>query len=124
MPCPRKKGTTSMRATTTKKSTAKKCTTKKSTTTTSTKTRSTCAAGRFEFRLVRAGDLQVPATVRVGLRYARLDPPDAAGINHTPYAIGSMIDWTNSEFGRIRFSTTASRSMAAGTTTSSCCNTS
>ena len=40
---------------------------------------------------------------RVGLRYARLDPPDAAGINHTPYAIGSMIDWTNSEFGRIRF---------------------
>ena len=39
---------------------------------------------------------------RVGVRYARLEPPDSAEIAHTPYAIGVMGDWTNSEFGRIR----------------------
>ena len=39
---------------------------------------------------------------RIGARYARLSPPDDAGIDHDPYAIGAMVDWTNSEFGRIR----------------------
>ena len=39
---------------------------------------------------------------RVGARYARLEPPDSAEIAHTPYAVGVMGDWTNSEFGRIR----------------------
>ncbi len=39
---------------------------------------------------------------RVGTRYARLEPPDSAEIAHSPYAIGVMGDWTNSEFGRIR----------------------
>ena len=39
---------------------------------------------------------------RVGTRYARLEPPDSAESAHSPYAIGVMGDWTNSEFGRIR----------------------
>ena len=39
---------------------------------------------------------------RVGVRYARLEPPTSAEIAHSPYAIGVMGDWTNSEFGRIR----------------------
>ena len=39
---------------------------------------------------------------RVGARYARLEPPASAEIAHSPYAIGVMGDWTNSEFGRIR----------------------
>ena len=39
---------------------------------------------------------------RVGTRYARLEPPDSAKSAHSPYAIGVMGDWTNSEFGRIR----------------------
>ena len=39
---------------------------------------------------------------RIGARYARLSPPDDAEIDHNPYAIGAMVDWTNSEFGRIR----------------------
>ena len=39
---------------------------------------------------------------RVGVRYARLEPPSSAEIAHSPYAIGVMGDWTNSEFGRIR----------------------
>ena len=39
---------------------------------------------------------------RVGARYARLEPPKSAEIAHSPYAIGIMGDWTNSEFGRIR----------------------
>ena len=39
---------------------------------------------------------------RVGVRYARLEPPDSAELSHTPYAVGVMGDWTNSEFGRIR----------------------
>ena len=39
---------------------------------------------------------------RVGVRYARLEPPDSAELAHTPYAVGVMGDWTNSEFGRIR----------------------
>jgi len=39
---------------------------------------------------------------RIGARYARLSHPNAAGIDHDPYAVGAMIDWSNSEFGRIR----------------------
>ena len=39
---------------------------------------------------------------RVGARYAQLEPPDSAESDHSPYAIGIMGDWTNSEFGRIR----------------------
>ena len=39
---------------------------------------------------------------RIGARYARLSPPDDAGIDHKPYALAAMVDWTNSEFGRIR----------------------
>ena len=39
---------------------------------------------------------------RVGVRYARLEPPDSAELSHTPYAVGVMGDWTNSEFGRVR----------------------
>ena len=39
---------------------------------------------------------------RAGVRYARLEPPDSADIDHSPWAVGVMADWTNSEFGRIR----------------------
>ena len=39
---------------------------------------------------------------RIGARYARLSPPDGAGIAHNPYAFGMMVDWSNSEFGRLR----------------------
>ena len=39
---------------------------------------------------------------RIGARYARLSPPDDARIEHNPYAFAAMIDWTNSEFGRVR----------------------
>ena len=39
---------------------------------------------------------------RVGVRYSQLNPPSDADLSHTPYAIGVMGDWTNSEFGRIR----------------------
>ncbi|MDE0335871.1 MAG: hypothetical protein OXI64_12985 [Defluviicoccus sp.] len=39
---------------------------------------------------------------RIGARYARLSPPDGSEIDHNPYAFGAMVDWTNSEFGRIR----------------------
>ena len=39
---------------------------------------------------------------RIGARYARLSPPDDARIAHDPYAIGMMVDWSNSEFGRVR----------------------
>ena len=39
---------------------------------------------------------------RIGARYARLSPPDDAGIEHDPYAFGMMVDWSNSEFGRVR----------------------
>ena len=40
---------------------------------------------------------------RVGARYARLSTPDDAELSHDPEAVSAMIDWTNSEFGRIRF---------------------
>jgi hypothetical protein len=39
---------------------------------------------------------------RVGARYARLHPPSDAELDHDPYTVGVMADWTNSEFGRIR----------------------
>ncbi len=39
---------------------------------------------------------------RIGGRYARLSPPGGSGIDHDSYAYGMMVDWTNSEFGRIR----------------------
>ena len=39
---------------------------------------------------------------RIGARYAQLVPPDDAEIDHDPYAFGMMVDWTNSEFGRVR----------------------
>ena len=39
---------------------------------------------------------------RIGARYAWLSPSEDAEIGHDPYAYGAMIDWTNSEFGRIR----------------------
>ena len=39
---------------------------------------------------------------RIGARYARLSPPGDAEIDHDPFAFGMMVDWTNSEFGRIR----------------------
>ena len=39
---------------------------------------------------------------RIGARYSRLQSPDDAEIGHDPTAIAAMIDWTNSEFGRLR----------------------
>ena len=39
---------------------------------------------------------------RIGARYSRLQPPGAMEIGHDPTAVAAMIDWTNSEFGRIR----------------------
>ncbi len=39
---------------------------------------------------------------RVGARYARLSPPSAAEVDDTS-TISAMLDWTNSEFGRVRF---------------------
>ncbi len=40
---------------------------------------------------------------RAALRYSQLTPPDEAGLHHDPSAFALMFDWTNSEFGRIRF---------------------
>ncbi len=40
---------------------------------------------------------------RVGLRYSRLSPPSAAELDRDLSAVSTMLDWTNSEFGRIRF---------------------
>ena len=39
---------------------------------------------------------------RVGARYSRLSPPSAAEVDDTS-TISTMLDWTNSEFGRVRF---------------------
>ena len=39
---------------------------------------------------------------RVGARYARLHPSSGAELDHDPYTVSAMADWTNSEFGRIR----------------------
>ena len=40
---------------------------------------------------------------RVGARYSRLSPPSDAELDRDLYSISTMLDWTNSEFGRIRF---------------------
>ena len=40
---------------------------------------------------------------RIGSRYSRLSTPNDAELSHDPYSLSAMIDWTNSEFGRIRF---------------------
>ena len=40
---------------------------------------------------------------RAGLRYARLSPPDDAELDHNLSTVSAMLDWTNSEFGRVRF---------------------
>ena len=39
---------------------------------------------------------------RVGARYSRLSTPDDVELSHDPHTTSAMIDWTNSEFGRIR----------------------
>ena len=39
---------------------------------------------------------------RVGARYARLSPPSDAGLGYDLSTISTMLDWTNSEFGRVR----------------------
>ncbi|MDE0251253.1 MAG: hypothetical protein OXK72_09670 [Gammaproteobacteria bacterium] len=39
---------------------------------------------------------------RIGARYARLSSPDDADLDDDPYTMSTMVDWTNSEFGRIR----------------------
>ena len=39
---------------------------------------------------------------RVGMRYSQLNPPDEAELGHDPNAFSAMVDWTNSEFGRLR----------------------
>ena len=39
---------------------------------------------------------------RIGARYTRLSAPGDAEVDHNPFAFGMMVDWTNSEFGRIR----------------------
>ena len=40
---------------------------------------------------------------RIGMRYSELNPPDEAELKHDPNSISAMVDWTNSEFGRLRF---------------------
>ena len=39
---------------------------------------------------------------RIGARYSRLLPAPEMELDHDPTAFAAMIDWTNSEFGRIR----------------------
>ena len=39
---------------------------------------------------------------RIGARYSRLLPADEMEIDHDPTAVAAMIDWTNSEFSRVR----------------------
>ena len=39
---------------------------------------------------------------RIGARYSQLLPPDEMELDHNPTAVSAMIDWTNSEFSRIR----------------------
>ena len=40
---------------------------------------------------------------RAGIRYARLTPPDQAELDDDLSTVSAMLDWTNSEFGRVRF---------------------
>ena len=39
---------------------------------------------------------------RIGTRYSQIYSPKDSGINHDPYAVAVMGDWSNSEFSRIR----------------------
>ena len=39
---------------------------------------------------------------RIGARYSRLHTPPEMELDHDPTAVAAMIDWTNSEFGRLR----------------------
>ena len=39
---------------------------------------------------------------RIGARYSQLYSPEDSGIEHDPYAVAVMGDWSNSEFSRIR----------------------
>ena len=39
---------------------------------------------------------------RLGARYSQLHPADEMELDHNPTAVAAMIDWTNSEFSRIR----------------------
>ena len=39
---------------------------------------------------------------RIGARYSRLHPASEMELDHDPTAVAAMIDWTNSEFSRIR----------------------
>ena len=39
---------------------------------------------------------------RMGVRYSRLHRPGDMEIDHDPTAVAAMVDWTNSEFSRIR----------------------
>ena len=48
------------------------------------------------------GVYKLNRNIRVGARYARLDPPDILELDHEPVAYAVMADWTNSEFSRIR----------------------
>ena len=40
---------------------------------------------------------------RAGIRYARVSPPDDAELDDDLSTVSAMLDWTNSEFGRVRF---------------------
>ncbi len=40
---------------------------------------------------------------RTGVRYSKIYAPEDSGIDHDPYAVAVMGDWTNSEFSRVRF---------------------
>ena len=39
---------------------------------------------------------------RIGMRYSQINPPDEAELDHDPNSFSAMVDWTNSEFGRLR----------------------
>ena len=39
---------------------------------------------------------------RIGTRYSQIYSPEDSGIDHDPYAVAVMGDWSNSEFSRIR----------------------
>ena len=39
---------------------------------------------------------------RIGARYSQLYSPEDSGIEHDPYAVAVMSDWSNSEFSRLR----------------------
>ena len=39
---------------------------------------------------------------RIGARYSQIYSPEDSGIEHDPYAVAVMGDWSNSEFSRIR----------------------